>query len=419
MTAAAPSAGAADRSRDVAVIALVGGAHFCSHFFQLALPPLFPLLRDEFGVSYVELGLIMSVFFGVSGVSQALVGVAVDRYGARPILLAGLGLLAGATTLAAFAPAYWVLLPIAALCGLGNSVFHPADMSILSLKISSARMGRAFSIHQLGGTLGYAVSPAVVGGLGLAFGWRAALLIAGAVGLAMVFALWRSGELIATPAGAPARKAAAPGGAPGAAPGAAPAAAPIGYGALIASPAILMAFGYFLLTAAGGSGIQTFSIPVLTKVFDLDLAAATATLTGYLLATAAGILAGGVLADRFPRHDVIAISGVCTAALLVLVVATGVVPGIAAAALLVAAGAAMGLTAPSRDLLIRAATPKGATGKAFGFVYSGLDAGSTLSPLVFGLIVDRGAPQALFLGVALLWALTVVTVISVRRGRVG
>jgi FSR family fosmidomycin resistance protein-like MFS transporter len=414
MTAAAPPVGAPAAARDATVIALVGGAHFCSHFFQLAMPPLFPLMRDEFGVSYVELGLIMSVFFGVSGVSQALVGIAVDRYGARPILLAGLSLLAGATTLAAFAPAYWVLLPIAALCGLGNSVFHPADMSILSLKVSPPRMGRAFSIHQFGGTMGYTFAPAVTGGLGLLFGWRAALLIAGVVGLCMVLALVRAGDLIATPPGAP-RPSRGGAGAGDAKPAAA---APVRYAALIASPAIMMAFGYFLLVSAGGSGVQTFSIPALTKVFGLELGIATAALTGYLLASAAGILAGGFLADRVPRHDIVAMAGMGVGAGLMVVVASGAAPGLWAAALLMLAGAAAGVTAPSRDLLIRAATPKGATGKAFGFVYSGLDAGSTLSPLIFGLIVDQGAPQAVFAGVAVLWSLTIATVISVRRGRV-
>jgi len=415
MTAAAPPVGAPAASRDAAVIALVGGAHFCSHFFQLAMPPLFPLMRDEFGVSYVELGLIMSVFFGVSGVSQALVGIAVDRYGARPILLAGLSLLAGATTLAAFAPAYWVLLPVAALCGLGNSVFHPADMSILSLKVSPPRMGRAFSIHQFGGTMGYTFAPAVVGGLGLLFGWRAALLIAGAVGLCMVLALVRAGDLIATPPGA-ARPGKGGGADAGAVAGARPAA--VRYAALVTSPAILMAFGYFMLVSAGGSGIQTFAIPALTKVFGLELGVATAALTGYLLASAAGILAGGFLADRVPRHDLVAMTGMAAGAALMLAVATGAAPGIWAAVLMMAAGAAAGATAPSRDLLIRAATPKGATGKAFGFVYSGLDAGSTLSPLIFGLIVDQGAPQLVFAGVAALWTLTILTVVTVRRGRV-
>ncbi|HZH29113.1 MAG TPA: MFS transporter [Azospirillaceae bacterium] len=402
--------------RDATVIGLVGAAHFSSHFFQLAIPPLFPLLRTELGVGYAELGMIPSVFFLVSGICQALVGVLVDRNGAKPVLLAGLALLATATGLAGLVSDYWMLLPLAALAGMGNSVFHPADLSILSHKVSPARMGRAFSIHQLGGTLGYAAAPVAVFGFAALVGWRTALVGAGVLGLCVVALLAAAGDRIATEPGAGKASPRRPTGGQPPRPDT-QGAQPVGYAALISSPAMIMAFLYFLLASAGGSGVQTFSIPALIKLYDLAPALASNALTGYLLASAAGIFAGGLLADRTARHDRVAITGLVVGTCLMLTAASGTLPVAPVLVLLAGAGFCVGATAPSRDMLIRAATPKGATGKAFGFVYSGLDAGSTLAPAVFGILLDAGFPQAVFLGVGLLYGLTIFTVIQVRRGR--
>src|SRR5262245_18097718 len=130
--------------RDVRIVALVSGAHLLSHFFQLALAPVFPVLRAEFGVSYVELGALTTVFYAVSGVCQAFAGTLVDRYAAGRVLIAGVILLAGGIGGASFATAYWTLIPVAIVAGLGNSVFHPADLAILSTRISARIMGRAY-----------------------------------------------------------------------------------------------------------------------------------------------------------------------------------------------------------------------------------------------------------------------------------
>jgi len=405
--------------RDATVIGLVGAAHFSSHFFQLAIPPLFPLLRTELGVGYTELGLIPSVFFLVSGICQALVGVLVDRNGARPVLLAGLALLATATGLAGLVSEYWMLLPLAALAGMGNSVFHPADLSILSHKVSPARMGRAFSIHQLGGTLGYAAAPVAIFGLASLAGWRTALVGAGVLGLCVVALLAAAGDLIATEPGTGKASPRRPTEGRGTRPDTqgVQTTQPVGYAALISSPAMIMAFLYFLLASAGGSGVQTFSIPALIRLYDLAPGLASNALTGYLLASAAGIFVGGLLADRTARHDRVAITGLVAGTCLMLAAASGALQVAPVLVLLAGAGFCVGATAPSRDMLIRAATPKGATGKAFGFVYSGLDAGSTLAPAIFGILLDAGLPQAVFLGVGLLYGLTIFTVVQVRRGR--
>lgn len=393
--------------RDTTVIGVVGAAHFFSHFFQLALPPLFPFLVVEFGVGYADLGLIPATFYLASGICQALVGVWVDRYGARPVLLAGLTLLAVATGLAGFATEFWMLLPLAAVAGVGNSVFHPADLSILSTKVSPGRMGRAYSIHQLGGTLGYAASPVVILAMALAFGWHTAIVLAGVIGLGMVGLLVASGDLIATEPGARAARRAGTQG-----PGAPPT---VGYAALIARPAMIMAFLYFLLSAAGGTAIQSFSIPALKFLYGLPIEYASFSLTVYLLASACGIFLGGIVADRTDRRDRIAIGGTAAATALMLLIASGLVGWAGALAAMAAAGFFMGATAPSRDLIIRAATPKGATGKAFGFVYSGLDMGSTIIPVLVGTMVDQGLPQAVFFTVAGLYALTILTVLHINR----
>jgi MFS transporter, FSR family, fosmidomycin resistance protein len=396
--------------RDTTVIGVVGAAHFFSHFFQLALPPLFPFLVVEFGVGYAELGLIPSTFYLASGICQAVVGVAVDRYGARPVLLAGLTLLVVATGLSGFATEFWMLLPLAALAGIGNSVFHPADLSILSTKVSAGRMGRAYSIHQLGGALGYAASPVVILALALTLGWHNAILIAGLIGLGMVGLLVASGELIATEAGnkPAARVETGVAGGPAAVPA-------LGYAALIAKPAMIMAFLYFFLSAAGGTAIQSFSIPALKFLYGLPIEYASLSLTIYLLASGGGILLGGIIADRTRRHDHVAIVGTVTATALILLVASGIVGWFGAIVAMAAAGFSMGVTAPSRDLIIRAATPRGATGKAFGFVYSGLDMGSTVIPVLIGTLVDQGLPQGVFLAVACLYGLTILTLLHVHR----
>lgn len=123
---------------DVRIIALIGAGHMVSHFLQLTLPPLFPLLKSEFDVSWVALGLVSSVFY-VSGVMQTVSGFFVDRVGARRVLLAGMLLFASAIAAAGLAPSYWMLLPIAAVAGACNSVFHPADYSMLNATVSARR----------------------------------------------------------------------------------------------------------------------------------------------------------------------------------------------------------------------------------------------------------------------------------------
>lgn len=384
--------------RDVRLIALIGTAHFTSHFFHLALPPLFPLLKTVFGVPYVALGLLMSLFYGASGVGQTASGFLVDRFGARRVLLGGMALLAGSIGLAGLAPAYWLLLPLAVLAGLGNSVFHPADYSLMTAGIHATRVGRAYSVHSICGNLGWVAAPAVVIGLTAVVGWRAALVTVGALGCLMTLFMatqrpLRDGHRAPTEARG-------------------------GLAAnvrVLMSTAMLAAFTYFALLAMALIGIQTFSVPAMIALYEAPLRIAAGALTAFLLGNAAGILLGGVLADRTRRHDVVAASGMLAAAIVTVFVGSGGAVVALLPLVLATAGFCLGATSPSRDMLIRAATPPGASGKVFGFVYSGLDLGSALTPVVFGWLLDHGEPRAVFLISAVAMILTIATVIEVRR----
>jgi MFS family permease len=382
---------------DVRIIGLVGAAHFFSHFFQLSLPPLFPLLKVVFDVPYVALGLAMSVFYGASGIGQTISGVLVDRVGAARVLLAGMALFAASIALAGLVPHYWLLLPVALLAGLGNSVFHPADYSILNASVDPRRIGRGYSVHSVAGGLGYAVAPAVVVGLAGQFGWRAALVTVGAIGLVVV------GVLTTQLGGRLGGHRRSERGSLG------------GDVRLLLSAPILSAFAYFALIAAALIGVQIFGVTTLMRIYDTPLGPATWALSAFLLGGGGGVLAGGILADRSHRHDVIAVGGLVVASAFMLVLATGALAPAALPAVLGLAGFCHGVTGPSRDMLVRAATPPGSSGKVFGFVYSGLDVGSCLTPLALGWLLDHGDPRLLFVTVAVLLLLTIGTVVQVRR----
>jgi MFS transporter, FSR family, fosmidomycin resistance protein len=384
---------------DFRVIGLIGAGHLISHFLQLVLPPLFPILRTEFDVSWAALGLVSSVFYGASGLAQTVAGFVVDRLGARRVLLAGMALMGAAIMLGGLARSYWMLLVVAGLAGLGNSVFHPADYSILNGAVSARRIARAYSIHALSGNAGWVLAPIVVGTVTHVAGWRAALVTAGALALlgTLILATQTRGLGVAAPAPAAHRPSVAS-----------------DLRVLIAVP-IMMAFGYFALLTASLMGIQNFAVPALGLIYNAPLTLATGALTVYLLGNATGILTGGFLADRASRHDLVAAAGVTVAAALTLVLASGGLPLSTIGMAMAAMGFSMGITAPSRDMVVRAATPRGSSGKVFGFVYSGLDLGSLVAPPIYGWLLDRGQPRAMFVVIAAVMLVMILTVIQVRR----
>jgi MFS family permease len=391
------SAPASSFRADAKVIGAVGSAHALSHFFQLVLPPLFPLLRAEFGVSYATLGALLSVMYVASGLCQFGAGFAVDRFGARPVLLAGLGLLAGGTLAAGLVPSIGWLFPLVVLMGIGNGVFHPADFAVLNANVSPRRLGHAYSSHGIGGSLGYALAPVVSFGLASAFGWRTSLLICGALGLVAV-------AILATQRGAlDSRKHGV----------AAPKHTLSGSMELFRQRAILLCFAYFCVLTIGTIGITTFLGTSINAAYGLPLAIAATAITAYLLGNAAGVLAGGFLAARTARHDRVAAMGLGVGAVLILLLALFAPLATWAIPLLALTGLALGATGPSRDMIVRAATPKGASGRVYGFVYSGLDLGSALGPVALGAMLDHGSPRLVSAAIAVFLFVAIATVVQV------
>jgi MFS family permease len=312
--------------------------------------------------------------------------------------------MASAVMLMGLATAYWVLLPLAALAAVGNSVFHPADISILSAKVSPQRIGRAFGVHGFGGTFGYFLSPIVIyyGVVSFA-GWRAGLIVAGLIGWAAVLLIFRYRAVLRMPL----RGGSGPEPMPGLA----------FYVGLATNRPLIAAFCFFALTAGALIGMQNFSVTALVELHAAPLYLATAGLTAFLGGSAAGIVVGGELADRLPRHAAIATAGLALGASLMAGVALISLPLTAVIVVLAAAGFCVGATNPSRDILVRVATPPGATGKVFGFVYSGLDLGGAVGPLMFGWLLDGGHARGIFLAIAALYALGILSVTQLTRAQ--
>jgi MFS family permease len=384
--------------RDVRVIGLVGVAHALSHFLQLALPPLFPLLHAQFDVSWTVLGALVGAFYVASGTTQLVAGFLVDRLGARPVLLGGMALLVAGTLLAGLAPGPYWLFPFAALMGAGNGVFHPADFAILNTTVAPRRLGHAYSSHGVGGNLGYTVAPIVSYGLGSVLGWRMALVCMGLLGLAVLIALWSQRQHLeshrATDVRAHSMRASA---------------------ALFMQPAILLCFGYFVLQTAAGVGLQTLLPASLANGLGVPLLIATSAVTAYLLGGTAGIVAGGFLAAQTQRHDRVAATGLLAGAALLAAVAGRMVDAPMIVPTFVLLGLVIGATGPSRDLIVRNAAPRGAAGRVYGFVYSGLDLGGTIGPVWFGAMLDHGLGREVLYVIAALYVAAIATVINVRR----
>ena len=393
---------AAAWSNDFKVVSLISLAHGCSHFFQLVLPPLFPLLVAEFNTGYTELGVVMTIFFVTSGFSQVAAGFLVDRFGARRVLLSGLALYCFAIICFALAPAFWMFYGLAVLLGLGNSVFHPADFTIMNGSVDPRRLGRAFGMHTLGGNLGWAVAPGFMLSIALVGGWRVALLAAASLGIAILATLWWSrADLAEVPAAdkdRPAARRTAP---------------PLSLLVMISGPVILC-FLYFALLALAQIAVQNFLPPTLEALHGTPLQIGNVALTGFLLGASAGVLTGGIMADRSTRYGLTIALGLAGGALMFVVVGNLALSDVVMVAGMVAAGFLLGMTTPSRDLLVRSATPKGATGRVFGFVYSGLDVGSALAPVGVGYMLDTGRAEWVLWLVAAILLLAITTAISVR-----
>ncbi len=407
MTAATlPASAAPPLRQDASTICLVGLAHAVSHFSQLLLAPLFPWLKIEFNVSYTELGLLLTIFFVVSSAVQTASGFLVDRIGPRPVLLGGLGLLALAALGYAASTHYAMLAASAVVAGLGNGVFHPADYTLLNRNVHASRLGHAYSAHGITGTLGWALAPALMVPVALAAGWRVAMVTAAAVALVVLLLLWwQRGRLLLQPGTAP--------------PVASPAAAVRAEGPFdfLRIPAVWMCFAFFFFYAMALSVVQSFAPGAAQQLHDVPLAWVAACLSIYMVCSATGMVAGGFLARDPARCEQVVGVGMGLAACIALWMALGPVPGWAVPLLFGAMGLVSGSAGPSRDMLVKRSTPANASGRVFGVVYSGLDIGQALAPLVFGRLMDLHLYTAVWVGLAMVQGVLIVSAFQVRRVR--
>jgi MFS family permease len=391
---AAPQQARTDAS--LRTLAGISTAHWVSHFHLMALPMLFPFLKEQLGVGYIELGFALTVFALISGLTQAPLGYLADHIGARKVLLMGLTLGGFALIMLGLHLSYSMLIASAVLLGLANSVYHPADYAILSAHMDEARMGRAFSIHTFAGFLGGAVAPAIMAALVAVTGGYGALIVAGAVGPLVALLL----VVVGIPdASAADRK----------------------IGGVrppqqsIITPAIISLTIFFMLLSLSSAGIGNFGVVALMSGYGASFSIANIALTAFLGASAIGVLAGGILADRTRRHGQVAAACFAVNAAIVFIIATMNLPSPLLMAAMATAGFLSGVIAPSRDMLVRDAAPPGAAGRAFGIVSTGFNLGGIASPLLFGWIMDQNWPQWVFGASVVFMILTVLLALVTDR----
>ncbi len=378
------------------VIGLVSAGHFFAHFYVIVLPPLFPILQSEFGVSYSALGLLLTVSSVTTGLVQIPVGFLVDRFGARRLLMIGLGLMSGAIVLSGLTSSYYTLLAMMLLLGVGNSVFHPADYAILSARIDPGRLGRAFSFHTFSGHLGWAIAPTIMIGLTALAGWRTALLLVGVGGFLVLGAILLFGRVLDSEAGEPTdavggerkpqRIQTGPSGA-------------MNPRVLFTAPMLLL-FCYMIMASVAGIGLNSFTVVALVDLYGSSLDAANVVLTVFLSCSAIGVLLGGVIADRTRRPELVIVVGFCVSASALVLVGSSLLPLLMVTFSIALAGLMQGAIRPSRDIMVRSVAPAGSVGKVFGFVTSGMNVGGAIAPLLFGWILDQGQTAWIFYAAA-------------------
>jgi MFS family permease len=321
-------------------------------------------------------------------------GYLADRFGSRKLLIGALFFGGAALASIGIVDRYSWLLVAAGLSGIANAVYHPADYAILSARVTPSRIGRAFSVHTFAGMLGNAVAPLTMLALVPQVGIPGALIITGLVGplvaLPLICAPSIEGDTL-TDAPASGRRGESKS----------------GRADTVFTPAILGMMVFFILLSLSTSGLTNFSVPALMHGYRLPFATANLALTVYLAATALGVLSGGFVADMTRRHGEVAAIGFAVNAILILQIALfGLGPGLLVLVMGLA-GFLSGIIQPSRDMLVRAAAPAGAIGRAFGVVTIGFSIGGTVGPMLFGWILDRGSAHWIF-GVSVVFMLLTV-----------
>jgi len=395
------------RASDVRVIGLISLAHGSSHFFHLVLPPMFPWLKDAFALSYAELGLLMSVFFVVSCIAQATSGFLVDRIGARPVLFSGIALLILAALTYSQSNGYAMLLMGAVIAGCGNGIFHPVDYTLINHKVSPPNLPYAYSMHGVAGYLGWAAAPAFMVAIAQLADWRIAFLSAALLEATILVILWLNKIYLLddvkerheqTHANTQAAN---------------PGSSPEGTFAFLKLPAVWLCWTFFFFSMASTSSLQSFAPSALFNIYQVPLDVGSYYITLLALGSAGGVLFGGYLAAKLKAPERIVSTCLSIAIVMCILLATGLVSKQTIPFIFFALGFGYGVVAPSRDLLVKAATPKGVAGRVYGIVYSGIDLGAAVGPFIFGFFMDAGLPRALFLGIVLFQLMIIPTVFKV------
>ena len=379
--------------QDAKILGLVSTGHFCSHFYMMCMPPLFYFLNRDLGISFTELGLMVSLRYAATGFAQVPAGFLVDKYGAKVMLVGGLSLMVLGYAGFALVSSWWLLVACIVISGIGDSVFHPADYAILNSSVSNERMGRAFSIHTFSGHIGFSLAPAVIPILAVLWDWRVAMLIVALFGFVILIALasqWGTLKDGAIPGKKKAGEAAAE---------------PVWQATtwleskfgILASGPVLALFGFFAISTLAGNGISSFGISAMMAIHDTPESLSGVPVTAYMLTSAFAVLMGGFMSDKLKwKPDVFAAVGFLFAALTILAIGLMPLPYMVLIVLFGLSGFCLGVIRPARDLMVRDLAPKGQSGKVFGFVFSGQNVGGALAPTMYGLILDHMAPQWVF-----------------------
>ncbi len=410
--------------RDATVIGLVSGGHFMSHYFSTVLPPLFPFLHQDLGVSYTLLGLLLSAKNLTSGTMQLPAGVMVDKYGAKTLLIVGFAIMTTSFLLFALTANFWIMAALVLVAGCGNAVFHPADYSILNGTIHESRIGRSFSAHTFAGNLGDALAPVVVLTAATLWNWRVGIILSCIVSFVLMFGMitqWKRIEEGDAKPKSKKKKDPDTTAANVVTTDQAVAAAETELGTwaalkqVVLSPPMLFLFLFFALQQLGSGGFRNWAVAGLVELHNTPVAVAGAALTGFLFASAFGVLAGGVVADKNSKHELVAAGALLLTAVLALIVGRFPLHTVVLVGVFSLAGWVQGMIRPARDMMIRAASPKGSIGKAFGFVFSGQSIGGTIAPVVFGLLIDIGVPEWVFYMSAIFMVVCLLAVLGSAR----
>ena len=389
--------------RDAKVISLISVVHFVSHLHAMLLPPIFVLVKTSFGVGYTEVAFAITAYNIVSALLQTPAGFLVDRIGPRVMLTGGLLIATAATAVIALLPGYWTFIGAYALLGVANTVYHPADYSILSSAIDGKRIGKAFSVHTFSGYIGFGAAPAFMIACTALWGWHGAYLAAAALAFGAALLLVVAGHILPTRPRAMA-----------AAPKAASTETKVGWDLLLSMP-ILRNLFFFLCLGMANGGIQTYAVVSQQVIHGTPASISNIALSGFLLMSAVGVLLGGVIADRTAHHERVAAIGFACTAVMAILMGWVALPGFLLILVMSVGGVLNGMIQPSRDMMVRAVTPPGSFGKVFGFVTTGLNLGGMVAPLAYGWMMDHGQPQMIYAVVTLFILLALVTAITRRK----